>query len=138
MNYLLDTNACIALMRGNPPAVRARMERESVDGSRLHLPAIAVFELWYGAAKSAHKEANARRLALLLDTLLSVVPFDEGDARAAGQVRAALEQSGRPIGPYDILIAGQALARDLILVTANHREFDRIKGLRWEDWARPL
>ena len=135
MNYLLDTNACIAAMQSRQTAVQTRMEREAASGSGLHVPIVALFELWYGAAKSAQREANARRIALLLDAVPGVLPFEPNDARAAAEIRAGLERAGRPIGLYDILIAGQAVARDLILVTANQREFGRIKGLRWEDWA---
>jgi len=135
LNYLLDTNACIALTRQDSSGTRRRFEREVAGGARPRVSAIAVFELWYGVAKSAHREANAQRLSLLLGAPIDVIPFDSSDAQAAGEIRGALERIGRPIGPYDTLIAGQALARDLILVTANQREFGRIKGLRWEDWA---
>ena len=65
-----------------------------------------------------------------------LLPFDEEDARIAGSVRAALETSGKPIGAYDVLIAGQALKRQLTLVTANVSEFSRVKGLVWQDWAK--
>lgn len=135
MNYLLDTNTCIALTRQEASAVRGRFEREIAGGARPGVSAIAVFELWCGVGKSVHKEANARRLSLLFGAPIDVIPFDGSDAQAAGGIRADLEPVGRPIGPYDILIAGQAIARDLILVTANQREFGRIQGLRWEDWS---
>jgi tRNA(fMet)-specific endonuclease VapC len=135
LNYLLDTNACIAAMQSRQTAVQTRLEREASSGSGLHVPSMVLFELWYGAVKSAHREANMRRIALLLDAVPSVLPLEHNDARAAGEIRASFERAGRPIGSYDILIAGQALARDLILVTSNQREFARIKGLRWEDWA---
>jgi tRNA(fMet)-specific endonuclease VapC len=69
---------------------------------------------------------------------LELVPFDDEDARAADGVRAALETAGRPIGAYDLLIAGQALRHDAILVTANTAEFSRVSDLRWEDWASPV
>jgi tRNA(fMet)-specific endonuclease VapC len=137
LNYLLDTNACIALMRREPPGMRARFDREVAGGARLSVPAIVAFELWYGVAKSASPDANAQRLSLFLGAPLSALPFDETDARVAGEIRADFQRTGRPIGAYDILIAGQALARDLILVTANQREFARVKGLRWEDWGTP-
>ena len=65
-----------------------------------------------------------------------IVDFDGEDARVAGEQRAALETAGRPLGPYDLLIAGQALRREWILVTANVSEFSRVKGLKWEDWAK--
>jgi tRNA(fMet)-specific endonuclease VapC len=68
---------------------------------------------------------------------LDLVPFDDEDARAAGEVRAALESAGTPIGAYDLLIAGQALRYDATLVTANTAEFSRVGDLRWEDWAFP-
>ena len=136
MNYLLDTNACIAATSPIQSAVQSRMDREAAGGAGLHIPIIALYELWYGVANSARREANARRIALLLDAVPDVLAFDQSDARTAAEIRAGLESHGRPIGPYDILIAGQAMARDLILVTANQREFGRIKGLRWEDWGR--
>jgi tRNA(fMet)-specific endonuclease VapC len=67
---------------------------------------------------------------------IRLLPFDEEDARAAGMIRAATESLGRPIGAYDLLIAGQALRHEMTLVTANVREFRRVKGLEWQDWAR--
>ena len=63
--------------------------------------------------------------------------FDAADARMAGAIRRQLESIGRPIGPYDLLIAGQARTRDLILITANSNEFMRVEGLEWEDWSIP-
>ena len=75
-------------------------------------------------------------LLKFLSPSLSAVSFDAEDAEIAGMQRAALEKVGRPIGPYDLLIAGQALRRNWTLVTANVSEFSRIKGLTWEDWSR--
>jgi len=98
--------------------------------------AVVAFELWYGAAKSARRQANRQRLETFFAGPLELVPFDE-DARAAGEVRAALESAGTPIGAYDLLIAGQALRYDATLVTANASEFARVADLRWEDWASP-
>ena len=92
------------------------------------------YELYYGAFKSRYKSRN---LGLLDHIAFEVVPFDAADARAAGSVRANLEAIGRPIGPLDTLIAGQALARGLILVTANTKEFVRVEGLHCEDWSIP-
>ena len=92
------------------------------------------YELYYGACKSR----QARRNLELLDRMaFEIVPFDAGDARVAGAIRAELEAVGHPIGPYDLLIAGQARARALVLVTANSREFQRVDGLECEDWSRP-
>jgi tRNA(fMet)-specific endonuclease VapC len=138
VNYLLDTNACIALINGSPASVRLRLERALKDGASVAVSAVVAFELWYGAAKSARRQANRQRLETFLAGPLELVPFDDEDARAAGEVRAALETAGTPIGAYDLLlIAGQALRYDATLVTANTAEFSRVSELRWEDWAAP-
>ena len=135
MSYLLDANACIALIDGNPPPVRARLRRALAAGAGVAVPAVVAFELWYGVAGSARRAANAGRLEAFLAGPLAPLPFDDEDARAAGEVRAALEAAGTPIGAHDVLIAGQALRRRATLVTANVAEFSRIAGLAWEDWA---
>ena len=135
MDYLLDTNACIALIDGAPAGVRARLKGAVESGAQVWVPAVAAFELWYGAAKSQNPERNAMRLRAFFGGALRLAGFDEGDARKAGEVRAQLERVGRPIGAYDLLIAGQALQRGYTLVTANAGEFGRVKGLRWEDWG---
>ncbi len=80
---------------------------------------------------------NTQRFEALLSSTVIALPFNNEDSRAAGSIRAALEAAGKPIGAYDYLIAGQALARQLILVTANVSEFSRVKGLSWQDWAKP-
>ncbi len=137
MNYLLDTNACIALMNGAPVAVRSRFDKTIRGESRVYISSIVAFELWYGIAKSARIEINTQRLEALLSSSVFPLPFDNEDARVAGSIRADLQTGGRPIGGYDYLIAGQALARQLTLVTANVSEFSRVKGLSWQDWAKP-
>jgi tRNA(fMet)-specific endonuclease VapC len=134
--YLLDTNACIALLNGKPASVRIRLEKELTAKAQILVSGIVAFELWYGVAKSSRQETNASRLNTFFAGPASLLDFDEQDAKAAGTVRASLEISGTPIGAYDILIAGQALRHKLTLVTANFREFGRIKGLQWEDWAK--
>ena len=130
MRYLLDTNACIALLNGSPPSLVDRVRRHT--SSEFGLPAPVTYELYYGAFKSKYTNQN---LELLDRIAFEVIPFDAADARAAGEVRANLEVIGRPIGPLDTLIAGQALARGLILVTANTHEFVRVEGLHCEDWS---
>ncbi len=95
------------------------------------------FELWYGVSKSSREELNTQRLATFLAGPIILLPFEHEDASSAGSVRAALEVSGKPIGAYDVLLAGQALQRQLTLVTANVSEFSRVKGLVWQDWAKP-
>lgn len=136
MSYLLDTNACIALINEKPPAVRTRLQKALSEGARVMVSSVVAFELWYGVAKSARPEANTRSAETLFAGPISLLDFEPGDARVAGRVRAALEVIGKPIGAYDLLIAAQALRHQLTLVTANVREFGRIKGLDWEDWGK--
>ena len=136
MTYLLDTNVCIALINGKPAAVRKRFQRVVQKGARVSVSTIVAFELWYGVAKSSQKEGNTNRLEIFLSGPLSLLPFDEEDAKAAGKVRAEIEAAGRPIGAYDLLIAGQALRHKMTLVTANTKEFQRVPGLAFEDWAK--
>ena len=130
MRYLLDTNACIALLNNSSPPLLARLRSHKPE--EVGLPAPVAYELYYGAWKS--RQAN-RNLELLDRIGFEIVSFDASDARMAGAVRSELEAVGRPIGPYDLLIAGQARARNLVLVTANSREFQRVKGLECEDWS---
>jgi tRNA(fMet)-specific endonuclease VapC len=94
-----------------------------------------LFELRYGAAKSSHPDRNVQRIVDFLAGPVEVLPFGPEDAEEAGDVRAALERVGTPIGPYDVLVAAQARRRDALLVTANAREFSRVPRLRFEDWA---
>jgi tRNA(fMet)-specific endonuclease VapC len=136
MDYLLDTNACIALNKGEPASVRARLDKAIYAGSRVWVSTVVLYELWYGVAKSARPKENAEDLATFLAGPVRLLGFEEEDAREAGGVRAALERIGKPIGAYDMLIAGQALSRRLTLVTANTKEFARVKRLAWEDWAK--
>jgi len=135
VDYLLDTNACIALNKGKPASVRARFEKAIRAGAQVWVPTVVLFELWYGVAKSALPKENAEDLGTFLAGAVRVVVFEEDDAREAGQVRAGLERIGKPIGAYDVLIAGQARRRGFTLVTANAKEFGRVKGLEWEDWG---
>ncbi len=129
MRFLLDANVVIALLNTatSKLALRARRERPG----DLAMPAIVAHELFYGAFKSRRAAQNVA----LVDALhFDVLDFGKEDARRAGEVRAFLAARGTPIGPYDVLIAGQALARDLILVTRNAGEFARVPRLRTENW----
>ena len=137
MNCLLDTNACIALINGKPESVRVRLQKALAVGATVWVPSVSAFELWYGVAKSSRAELNRRRLETFLAGPISILPFEEPDAQVAGALRSELEASGKPIGAYDLLIAGQALRHKLTLITANVAEFSRIQGLAWQDWARP-
>ena len=137
MDYLLDTNACIALINGDPATVRTRMQKATAAGAHILVSSIALFELWYGVAKSNKQDFNRKRLEAFLAGPVLVLPFENDDSRVAGSVRAALEAAGKPIGAYDLLMAGQALRHSLTLVTSNVSEFSRIRGLNWQDWAKP-
>ena len=136
MAYLLDTNACIALINRSSELVRKRFSKAVESGEQVWVQSVSVFELWCGVAKSDQVDANARRLKLFLEGQVRVLEFGEEDARHAGEVRNTLERIGRPIGTYDTLIAGQAVNHKLTLVTANSKEFARVKGLAWEDWGK--
>jgi tRNA(fMet)-specific endonuclease VapC len=136
VNYLLDTNACIALINGKPPSARIRFAKAVDAGSTVFVPAAALFELWYGVFKSSRPQMNMERLEAFLAGPVSLLHFAGLDARTAGELRATLEKAGRPIGAYDLLIAGQALQHNLALVTANLKEFGRVQGLVWEDWGK--
>lgn len=134
MNYLLDTNVCIALINGNSLRVRQRYS-QAAQQILPQISSIVAHELWYGVAKSNRVAQNANRLTAFLNNAVAVLDYTEQDAHSAGEIRAELEQSGERIGEYDTLIAGQAFARNLILATANTREFARVKRLVVEDWT---
>ena len=130
--YLLDTNALIALLR--PSRRQAILQRLLVQRpGDVATSAIVAYELYFGAANSSRPEDNRRRLDLLFQDI-APLPFVREDAVEAGAIRARLKALGTPIGPYDVLIAGQALARGLTLVTGNTREFARVKRLAVTDW----
>jgi tRNA(fMet)-specific endonuclease VapC len=136
LKYLLDTNACIALINGSPAPVREQFEKELTKGATAYVSSVVIFELRYGIAKSTRRQENAQNLAKLLSGPVSHLPFDEEDARFAGELRAVMESIGRPIGEYDLLIAGQALRHGMTLVTAKAKEFGRVQNLSWENWSK--
>ncbi len=129
MLFLLDTSAVIALLnaQGGLVSQRIRQYRPADIG----LPSIVMHELYFGAFRSQRLERN---LALVDRLRFEVLPFDQDDARRAGEIRAALAAQGTPIGGYDVLVAGQASARGLTLVSRNVREFARVESLRVENW----
>jgi tRNA(fMet)-specific endonuclease VapC len=137
MGYLLDTNACIALINRTSEPVRKRFSKAVESDEPVCVASVSLYELWYGVAKSAQTGANTLRLKIFLAGPVRVLEFGEEDARCAGEIRNSLERIGKPIGTYDLLlIAGQALSRKLTLVTANTKEFARVKSLVWEDWGK--
>jgi len=135
VTYLLDTNAVIAILNNRPLAARRRYRDAAGTGDAITLSSVALFELWYGVARSQRRQENAERLRIFLSGGIEIIGFDESDTAIAGDLRAALEASGTPIGPYDLLIAAQALRTGATLVTANVAEFSRVAGLASEDWT---
>lgn len=132
ITHLLDTNAVISLVGARSGPLLRRVEL--MEPGRLGLCSIVAHELFFGAYKSQRTEYNLETVRLVLTDFV-VLDFDREDARAAGEIRADLRASGTQIGPYDVLIAGQARVRRLTLVTNNVGEFKRVKGLRVEDWT---
>lgn len=130
MRYLLDTNAVIELWRRRDSPILKRIKAH--EPAEIGLSAIALYELYYGAFKSGRRERGLESVEALR---FEVVDFGGDDSRHAGEIRAQLAVGGTPIGPYDILIAGQARARSLTLVTRNLGEFRRVEGLDLEDWS---
>ena len=135
MSYLLDTNVCIALINGTSDKVRTRFMQAARSKVALTTSSIVVHELWYGVFKSQLVTQNERALAVFLSREVAILEISSQDAQAAGAIRVDLERRGKRIGEYDTLIAGQAYARNLVLVTANTSEFAREKGLVVEDWT---
>lgn len=130
MRYLLDTNAVIDVLRD--PGSRVESRLRSLPPAAVAVSAVVLHELYYGAYRSGRSAANLR----VVDEIgLLVLDLTREDAREAGRVRATLATAGTPIGPFDVLIAGQALARGAVLVTHNSAEFERVDGLAVEDWS---
>ena len=133
LKYLLDTNICIFTLKNKPQSVREAFNRHH---GQLCISSVTLMELIYGAEKSSSPESN---LAVVegFSARLEVLPYDANAAAHTGQLRAELAKLGKPIGPYDQMIAGHARSLGLILVSNNRREFERVPGLRLEDWAQP-
>lgn len=132
MKYILDTNIIIYAKNRRPESVLAKLR--SFTPSDLCISSITMAELEYGIAKSSRPDQNRLALSLFLSGI-EVAPFDEKAARAYGEIRKSLTDRGEPIGANDLLIAAHAMALDLTLVTNNSREFERIRGLRLENWT---
>jgi tRNA(fMet)-specific endonuclease VapC len=135
--YVLDTNIAIAVLNRHPAVVSSILERHLHNDVLVCVPSIVMFELWFGVAKSTHRTENAERLRVFARGKLDILPFDSEDARVAGEIRALFRARGTPIGPYDLLIAAQALRRRATLVTSNVTEFRRVEELVLEDWNSP-
>ncbi|WP_457647724.1 PIN domain-containing protein [Profundibacter sp.] len=128
MRFLLDTNAITGVLKGNEGLIAKLKQYQPAD---FGMSPIVFHELAFGAYNSQRIEQNLQIIEALQ---FDVFEFSKADAHAVGKIRATLKKQDTPIGPYDILIAGQAVARSLILVTNNMKEFKRVKGLNVEDW----
>ncbi len=129
LRFLLDTNLCLRVLRDRPAGLRARFNAEA---GGLCLSDVVLFELLHGAERSARPAENrgaVERFAARLDGLA-----DSAAAGHAAEIRASLERRGASIGAYDLMIAGHARSRGLVVVTGNLGEFGRVEGLRSEDW----
>ncbi|QLF94891.1 tRNA(fMet)-specific endonuclease VapC [Pseudomonas sp. ABC1] len=133
LKFMLDTNICIFTIKNRPEQVRETFKRHS---GQLSISTITLMELIYGAEKSSNPERNLADVEGFA-ARLDVLPYDSQAATHSGQLRSELARVGKPIGPYDQMIAGHARSQGLILVTNNLREFERVPGLRVEDWVNP-
>ncbi len=131
LKYLLDTNIVIYTMKNRPQQVKRRFQQHH---GQMGISAVTIGELVFGAEHSQEVERNLVDIEAMA-ARLEIVPFDNKAAYHFGQIRAVLYRTGQPIGPYDMMIAGQARAIGLILVTNNIKEFERVPGLLLEDWS---
>ncbi|MBM1200133.1 type II toxin-antitoxin system tRNA(fMet)-specific endonuclease VapC [Pseudomonas fragi] len=131
LKFMLDTNICIFVIKNRPEYVRSYFR---VHEGQLCISTVTLMELIYGAEKSSNPEQNLRVIEGFA-ARLEVLAYDQFAAIHTGQLRAELARTGKPIGPYDQMIAGHARSQGLILVTNNTREFERVPGLRIEDWV---
>ena len=132
--YLLDTNICIFLIRNKLSRLKERLLK--CNPEQVFLSSITVAELEYGASKSKDREKNREALLNFCADFGNIIDFSNADAEAYGIIRAYLERTGRPIGPYDMQIAAQAMTRNLTVVTHNYDEFSRVPLIKVEDWTR--
>jgi tRNA(fMet)-specific endonuclease VapC len=130
--YLLDTNICIYIAKHNPPAVRKRFAGHA--SGEMAMSVITLGELRFGAEKSQSRE-RALTIIQQLESLIPVYPLPEQAAAHYGQIRAALQQIGQPIGNNDLWLAAHARAEGWIMVSNNEREFARVRGLQMENWV---
>ncbi|MDC0003322.1 tRNA(fMet)-specific endonuclease VapC [Porticoccaceae bacterium] len=130
LKYMLDTNIVIYTIKNRPSIVKAAFEKHY---GQMCISSVSLMELIYGAEKSSNSERNLQDIEGLA-ARLDVLNYDEIAAAHSGQLRAELARAGTPIGPYDQMIAGHARSKGLILVTNNTREFERVPGLRLENW----
>lgn len=132
MNYMLDTNICIYIMKNHPPHVQERLKKIPIGS--VSISSIVLAELWYGVKKSQHVSKNTQALKDFLNFLI-IEDWPQGAASAYGDIRAGLERAGKVIGPNDLFIAAHEQYSNAVLVTNNTNEFQRIENLKLENWA---
>lgn len=130
--YLLDTNICIYAIKNKPISVLKRIKENSRFG--IYISSLTIAELEYGIENSNRVEENRVSLIKFL-SIFNILSFDDSDAIPYGKLKAKLKKEGNIIGPIDMLLAAQALSKDLILVTNNTKEFERIENLKLENWV---
>lgn len=133
MNYMLDTNLCIYIIKKNPPEIFEKFETIAVG--EISISSVTLSELTYGVAKSSFSKKNSAALEEFV-LPLEILAYDESAAHHYGPIRADLERKGTPIGSLDLMIAAHARSRDITLVTHNLSEFSRIPDLKVENWIR--
>lgn len=132
LTHLLDTNICVVVIRMRSPRALARLQ--TMTPGSVGVSIITVSELQFGAAKSQNPQRNRQALEQFL-LPLEILDYDSAAAAHYGDVRAALEKAGTPIGPLDTLIAAHARSLNVAVVTNNLSEFRRVPGLKVEDWT---
>ena len=129
--YLLDTNICIYIIKKKPIEVLKKLKTKSKKD--IYISSITVAELEYGVAKSIYPEKNKISLIEFL-SIFNILNFDDNDAAEFGTIKADLAKKGKIIGPMDLLISAQTRSKKLILVTNNVKEFERVEGIKIENW----
>lgn len=133
MIYMLDTNICIYIIKQKPKEVIDKFKK--MKENDICISSITYSELLYGAEKSSNVKKNLLALTMFLSNI-EILPYDENASSEYGLIRAELEKDGKPIGPLDMLIAAHAKSLNIKLVTNNVKEFERVKGLKIENWVK--
>ncbi|MFW5751751.1 MAG: type II toxin-antitoxin system tRNA(fMet)-specific endonuclease VapC [bacterium] len=131
--YLLDTNICIYIIKKKPADVLKTLKTKLKKN--IYISSITIAELEYGIAKSQFPQKNKIALIEFL-SIFNIIPFDDNDAVDFGEIKKELEKKGKIIGPMDLLLAAQAKSKNFILVTNNTKEFERVEGLKIENWLQ--
>jgi tRNA(fMet)-specific endonuclease VapC len=131
VKYIFDTNVCIQILKGKSPKLKNKLQ--NISNSEVSIPSVVKFELFYGAYKSNNPDKSLSMIKGFA-SMFEIINFTSEIAEHCGQIRATLEKVGTPIGPYDLIIAATAISENLILVTNNTREFERVNNIQLEDW----